>query len=57
MEWSMMIDVATTAFLTFLTMAIMARHGPSWSHEAYLLYGILNLDKPVNPSSHEAAAR
>ena len=24
--------------------------------EAYLLYGILNLDKPVNPSSHEAAA-
>ena len=22
--------------------------------QAYLLYGILNLDKPVNPSSHEA---
>ncbi|CAL1154046.1 unnamed protein product [Cladocopium goreaui] len=37
-------------------MAIMARHGPSWSHEAYLLYGILNLDKPVNPSSHEVVS-
>ncbi|CAJ1450989.1 unnamed protein product, partial [Effrenium voratum] len=24
--------------------------------EAYLLYGILNLDKPVNPSSHEVVS-
>lgn len=31
-------------------------HHPSCLHQEYVRYGVINLDKPSNPSSHEVVA-